>query len=85
MLRRARPKSQFSTDYARFLRLLRNARINAGLTQSDAAKRLRRPQSFVSKCESGERRVDVVEFVGFCREYGVQPQEFVRRLIHRLR
>ena len=47
--------------YAQFLGRLRQARVEAGLTQVDVAKKLKRPQSFVSKIESGEQRVDVVE------------------------
>jgi transcriptional regulator with XRE-family HTH domain len=71
--------------YARFLALLHDARIEAGLTQSEAAARLRRPQSFVSKCESGERRVDVVELAAFCRAYRIKAETFVRRLTHHLK
>jgi transcriptional regulator with XRE-family HTH domain len=73
-------RTRFSRDYASFLRLLRDQRIRAGLTQIDAAKRLRRPQSFVSKCESGERRVDVVELAAFCRAYRVELGRFVRQM-----
>jgi ribosome-binding protein aMBF1 (putative translation factor) len=64
-------KSLFSKEYDHFLRALRKARIKAGLTQAEVARRLNRPQSFVSKCESGERRVDVVEASAFCKIYGV--------------
>ena len=73
-------KSRLSKDYVRFLQLLRSARKEAGLTQAEAAKRLRRPQSFVSKCESGERRVDVVELIAFCRSYRTPPIRIVERL-----
>jgi predicted transcriptional regulator len=45
----------------RFVLWLREVRRQANLTQEQVAKRLKRPQSFVSKCESGERPVDVVE------------------------
>ncbi|MCL6480391.1 MAG: helix-turn-helix domain-containing protein [Firmicutes bacterium] len=55
--------------YREFLKRLRKARSDAGLTQVDVAKKLRRPQSFVSKVESGERRVDVVELAEFARLY----------------
>jgi transcriptional regulator with XRE-family HTH domain len=48
---------------------LKVARKQAGITQIAAAKMLRRPQSFISKCESGERRVDVVELQEFARLY----------------
>jgi transcriptional regulator with XRE-family HTH domain len=47
-----------SAAYRLFLRRLREARLAAGLTQVEVAAKLGRPQSFVSKCESGERRVD---------------------------
>ena len=42
------------------------------------AKKLRRPQSFVSKCESGERRVDVVELTGFADLYRKDLGYFIR-------
>ncbi|HEY6388986.1 MAG TPA: helix-turn-helix transcriptional regulator [Candidatus Acidoferrum sp.] len=40
---------------------LKQARIDAGLTQTQVARKLSKPQSFVSKFESGERRIDFVE------------------------
>ena len=73
-------KSLYSSEYERFLQLLRKAREAAGLTQIETARRLSRPQSFVSKCESGERRVDVVELAEFCRVYGVTVGNFVKKL-----
>ena len=62
-------RSTHSARYRRFLTRLREARLNAGLTQAEVAKALRRPQSFVSKCESGERRVDVIELQDFAGLY----------------
>ncbi len=56
--------------YRLFLARLRRARLDAGLTQAQAAKKLRRPQSFISRSETGERRVDVIEFEDFARLYG---------------
>ena len=61
--------------YRVFLERLRQARHDAHLTQVEVARSLRRPQSFVSKCESGERRVDVVELQEFVRLYG-KPLNF---------
>jgi transcriptional regulator with XRE-family HTH domain len=55
--------------YRLFLNRLREARQQASLTQVEVARKLRRPQSFVSKCESGERRVDAVELIEFARLY----------------
>jgi transcriptional regulator with XRE-family HTH domain len=73
-------KSLYSSEYERFLLLLRSAREGAGLTQIETARRLNRPQSFVSKCESGERRVDVVELSQFCRVYGITTGAFLKKL-----
>ena len=66
------------TKYRRFLERLRKARELSGLTQTEVAARLRQPQSFVSKCESGERGVDVVELAAFARLYRRALTYFVR-------
>ena len=55
--------------YQRFLERLVRARRDSGLTQAEVAGRLRKPQSFVSKCETGERRVDIVELAAFADIY----------------
>ena len=60
----------YRQQYRAFLERLRHARREARLTQVDVSRSLRRPQSFVSKCESGERRVDAVELQEFARLYG---------------
>ena len=60
---------EYVQQYRVFLRRLKQARQSAGLTQEEVARKLRRPQSFVSKCESGERRVDFVELRYFARVY----------------
>ena len=73
-------KSLFTPRYDRFLARLKAARVAAGLSQVQAARKLKRPQSFVSKCESGERRVDVVELIDFCRIYGAEPEKFIKKL-----
>jgi transcriptional regulator with XRE-family HTH domain len=54
-------KSIYSEQYQQLCTLLRQLRREAGLTQVDVATRLDVPQSFVSKYESGERRLDVIE------------------------
>ncbi len=58
-----------SADEQDFLRRLRQARKEAGLTQVEVARRLSRSQSFVTKAETGERRLDVVELRAFARIY----------------
>lgn len=66
-----------SPRYRQFLERLRAARLEAGLTQEEVAQHLGRPQSFVSKCESGERRVDVVELETFSQLYGKSLKYFL--------
>ena len=58
-----------SSDEQDFLRRLRRARLDDGLTQVEVARRLGRSQSFVTKVETGERRLDVVELRAFARVY----------------
>jgi transcriptional regulator with XRE-family HTH domain len=62
-------RSLHSARYRQFLKRLQQARRQAGLTQVEVARALRKHQSFVSKCESGERRVDVVELEDFAKLY----------------
>ncbi|MAF65892.1 MAG: transcriptional regulator [Planctomycetes bacterium] len=62
-----------------FLILLREIREDAGLRQLDVATRLDQPQSFVSKYESGERRLDLLELEQVCNACDTELVEFVRR------
>jgi transcriptional regulator with XRE-family HTH domain len=59
----------YERRYKKFLAKLKAARLNAGLTQVQVAAHLGVPQSFVSKCESGERRVDIIELLDFAEIY----------------
>lgn len=68
--------SVHSREYQRFLRRLRIAREQSKLTQEQVAKALKKPQSFVSKCESGERRVDVAELQLFAKLYDLPVTYF---------
>lgn len=63
----------------RLLALLRKIRMEAGLRQEDVAAKLGQPQSFVSRYESGERRVDLLELHAICRAAGLTLSEFIRR------
>jgi transcriptional regulator with XRE-family HTH domain len=71
-------KSQHTTSYQRLTDALRQRRLRAGLTQGAVADSLGVYASFVSKCESGERRIDVVELAAFCRLYGVNLFTFLK-------
>ena len=63
--------------YRAFVERLVEARKEAGLSQEQAAEAMGRPQYFVSRCETGERRVDAVEFLDFCMAYGLSPSWFL--------
>jgi len=73
------PKSIFSAGQEKLQRLLIEARESAGLTQTALAKKLKRPQSFVSKYESGERRLDLVELQQICQALKISLTEFAKR------
>lgn len=73
-------KSVFTEDYESFRLLLVEARNSAGVTQIELARKLARPQSFVSKYERGERRLDVIEFLEVARAIGIDPPHFIRKL-----
>jgi transcriptional regulator with XRE-family HTH domain len=66
-------RSIFSQRHAKLCSALIGARQEAHLTQIDLAKKLRRPQSFVSKYERGERRLDVIEFIEVAEALKVLP------------
>jgi transcriptional regulator with XRE-family HTH domain len=59
----------YSDEYRKIVNKLRQARIETGLTQEEVAKKFGKPQSFISKSESGERRVDVTEIKKFSEIY----------------
>ena len=73
-------KASFSAEYKLFCKLLREARLKAGLSQEEVAKRLNRPQSYVSKYESGERRLDVIEFMRVATVLRVAPEDLLKKL-----
>lgn len=72
-------KSLSGVKQESFLSLLREIREEAGLRQLDVATRLNQPQSFVSKYESGERRLDLLELEQVCGACDTELVEFVSR------
>jgi Helix-turn-helix. len=66
-------------------RLLRETREGKSFRQQDLADRLARPQSFVSKYESGERRLDLLEVREICLALGISLADFAERLEKALR
>ena len=73
-------KNIHTKNQQRLTEMLREARTTAGLTQAELAAKIKVPQSFVSKYESGERRLDVLELRAVCNALGVSLPAFVSRL-----
>ncbi|HEY9801975.1 MAG TPA: helix-turn-helix transcriptional regulator [Leptolyngbyaceae cyanobacterium] len=74
-------KSVFTERYNRFRQLLIKARQETRLTQSELSKKLSRPQSYVSKYERGERRLDVIEFLEVAEALQIEPETFIKTLV----
>lgn len=66
--------------YELLQKTLIEARQSKGLTQTEIAARLGKPQSFVSKYESGERRLDVVEFLEVCQALSIKPNSILNKI-----
>jgi transcriptional regulator with XRE-family HTH domain len=73
-------KSLRSPAHLALREVLVNARARAELTQTELGLKLRRSQPWVSKYETGERRLDVIEFLQICRVLGLQPGRVLARL-----
>ena len=78
-------KTIYSTGHEPFRSLLRQVRIEAGLQQIDLAGRLGTSQSVISKIETGDRQIDVLELRQICLAVGISLEDFVRRLECKLR
>ncbi|MFA5052963.1 MAG: helix-turn-helix transcriptional regulator [Parcubacteria group bacterium] len=70
-------KSAYSKDYKDIIERLKTARIEAGLSQQAVADKLGKPQSYISKIESGERRLDVAELKNIAEIYKKPVSYFV--------
>jgi len=70
--------SIYTSEYQRFLKNLKQARKEAGFSQVKIAKKLNQPQSYISKCESGEKRVDIIELLKFARAYKKPIDYFIK-------
>lgn len=75
------PKTIHSAEYQTFLDLLLQARMKAGISQADLAKAIKKPQSYVSKYENGERRLDVIEFITIAKTLKADPRKIFNRML----
>jgi transcriptional regulator with XRE-family HTH domain len=73
-------KSLVTKEYRLFLSFLKEVRQDAGLTQTQLARKLKVTQSFVSKCERGERRLDIIELRRWGRALGLSLPDFTVQL-----
>lgn len=73
-------KSTYNHQRSLVCSMLRQIRIDLGLRQADVARQLGEPQSFVSKYEAGERRLDLIEVYHICRILGITLSEFTDAL-----
>lgn len=74
-------KSLRTREQRRLRAVLVEARQQAGLTQRDLGVRLKRAHTILAKVESGERRLDVIEFIYVAKALGVDPRELFARLL----
>lgn len=77
MAKARRRSAVYDADYQFLIRRVREARIEAGMTQSEVAAALDRPLSFVSKCERGDRRIDPIDLRRFAELYEKPFEYFV--------
>lgn len=73
-------KSIYEDAYRALLVALVDARQAAGLTQQQVADQMGRPQSFVSKVENGDRRLDVIEFLEICQLLGTDAPALIKHI-----
>jgi len=77
-------RSTHTEPYKILLGVLIDARKRAGVTQTELARRLKRPQPYMSMVERGERRIDVIQFYAIMKALGADPEEVFRELIAKL-
>ncbi|OHA15386.1 MAG: hypothetical protein A3A10_00495 [Candidatus Tagabacteria bacterium RIFCSPLOWO2_01_FULL_42_9] len=70
--------SKYRVKYQKLIQRLRQARLEAGLTQVEAGKKLKKPQAYLSKIERGERRIDAVELDELAKIYGKPLDYFTK-------
>ena len=79
------PKSIHRDEYATLIQVIRDARVAAGLTQSQISQQLGRSQSFMSDVETGKRRLDVIELRDIAHLAGLTLGKLVAKLEKQLK
>ena len=73
-------KSIYSADQESLLKVLERIRSDAGLSQQQLARKMAVSQSTVSDILRGQRRLDVIEWISFCKACKVTPEQFLEEL-----
>lgn len=76
-------KTIHTPEYRALLALLRERRAQSGVTQVEVAAALGESQAFVSKCERGDRRIDLIDLLRILRAIAVSPDDFLAELQER--
>lgn len=72
------PKTIYTKAHRNLVEQLIKARKETGLKQEDVAKKLKRTQSYISKLESGERRIDIIQIKELAQIYKKNPKDFIK-------
>lgn len=71
------PKTIRTSEYQQVVERLKQARLDVGLTQKEVSEKIKKPQSYISKVEAGEQRVDIVELKIFADLYKKGLEYFI--------
>jgi transcriptional regulator with XRE-family HTH domain len=77
-------KTIYNVDYRKVLIQLKRAREERGLTQSEAARLVEMTQSTLSKCENGDRRIDIIELARFAHAYEKDMEYFLPETLRKI-
>lgn len=72
------PKTIRTSEYKQVIERLKQARLDAGLTQAEVSEKIKQPQSYISKVEAGEQRVDILELKSFADLYKKGLNYFIK-------
>ena len=72
------PKTIHTNEYQQVIEHLKQARLNVGLTQKEVSEKIKKPQSYISKVEAGEQRVDIIELKVFADLYKNHINFFIK-------
>ena len=71
------PKSIRTSEYKKLVTKIKQARLDSGLTQKEVAEKIKKPQSYISKVEAGEQRLDIIEMKKLARLYKKNINDFL--------